>query len=170
MKKRVFALLLAALLIGTMAACGASSSSGSEAVSSASAADDGQNYFGSLKAIASLESGTAGSSLKAAETAAALLSNVFVLGIPEDAYDDCVSMLKNDVSKLSDEQKGRLADNYTTTIAPLVEGILEKSDDVSGILSDAGVAESVETLLNAPDLDKYWDVFNRAMEEVLEEL
>ena len=111
--------------------------------------------------------GTAGSSMKAAELQERFLSTVFVYGILEKEADQMDELTQSAYDSLDEDQKAAFTENFPA-IDEGVKAAIEDFESVKSVFDDAGIAESMQTLLAYPDTAEYWEVFSASVARLAE--
>lgn len=179
MKRRVAAILfMAAALAVTGCQAGSGSKEPAEDVTETSEAEEApeagteeaeaaedseQDPLNALFAeTADFPEGTAGSSMKAAELQERFMSTVFVYGILEKEAAQMDELTQSAYDSLDEDQKAAFKENFPA-FDEGVKAALEDFESVRSVYDDAGVAESMETLLAYPDMAEYWEVFSASV-------
>ena len=168
--------IIAMIMISVMAAISASGCGGSgtensaEAVSERTYADEipSSDYADNVfKPLVNIEIGSAGSSLKAAQTAEEILSFAADRQISDTEETARKAAFSEAWNSLSNEEKEVAKHNfYEEEIADLIDSAFDDYESVRGRFEDAGVGAEMEELSKNADARKSWNTLRELMSDV----
>ncbi len=168
--------IIAMIMISVMAAISASGCGGSgtensaEAVSERTYADEipSSDYADNVfKPLVNMEIGSAGSSLKAAQTAEEILSFAADRQISDTEETARKAAFSEAWNSLSNEEKEVAKHNfYEEEIADLIDSAFDDYESVRGRFEDAGVGAEMEELSKNADARKSWNTLRELMSDV----
>ncbi len=115
---------------------------------------------------ANMEVGTAGSSLKTAALSERFLSYAFIYGFTESSADEAKDVISNEYNSLDAATQEQFAENFDS-VAFVIDDAFSDWDAAQTTFEDAGCKESMQTLMEAPGIEKNWEVFRDAVKSVI---
>lgn len=120
-----------------------------------------------FKPLINMETGSAGSSLKAAQTAEEILSFASDRQICNTEESARKAAFNEAWNSLSNEEKEVVSHNfYEEEIADLIDGAFDDYESVRGRFEDAGVGTEMEELSKNADARKSWNTLRELMSDL----
>ena len=171
MKKTIAMIMVLVMAAISAAGCGGSGTENSaEAVSERTYADEipSSDYADNVfKPLINMEIGSAGSSLKAAQTAEEILSFAADRQISDTEETARKAAFSEAWNSLSNEEKEVAKHNfYEEEIADLIDSAFDDYESVRGRFEDAGVSAEMEELSKNADARKSWNTLRELMSDV----
>ena len=170
--KKIIAMIMISVMVALFAAgCGGSDTENSaEAVSERTYADEipSSDYADNVfKPLINMEIGSAGSSLKAAQTAEEILSFASDRQIGNTEESARKAAFSEAWNSLSNEEKEVVRHNfYEEEIADLIDGAFDDYESVRGRFEDAGVGAEMEELSKSEEARKSWNTLRELMSDM----
>ena len=171
MKKTIAMIMVLVMAAISASGCGGSGTENSaEAVSERTYADEipSSDYADNVfKPLINMEIGSAGSSLKAAQTAEEILSFAADRQISDTEETARKAAFSEAWNSLSNEEKEVAKHNfYEEEIADLIDSAFDDYESVRGRFEDAGVSAEMEELSKNADARKSWNTLRELMSDV----
>ena len=171
MKKTIAMIMVLVMAAISASGCGGSGTENSaEAVSERTYADEipSSDYADNVfKPLINMEIGSAGSSLKAAQTAEEILSFAADRQISDTEETARKAAFSEAWNSLSNEEKEVAKHNfYEEEIADLIDSAFDDYESVRGRFEDAGVGAEMEELSKNADARKSWNTLRELMSDV----